>query len=443
MKNNFLRTLLIILAIVIGLSSSFLAGGLGASLWRNNPLRAAMGYDQPAACVTVEGETVVCECPACETSVCPALPVGQDAQNCLEYTSASTPSELKSLFDPFWESWELLHENFVDQPLDDTTLMRGAIQGMLAATGDKHTSYMDPDQFAAANADMEGEYTGIGAWIDITGDYVEVISPMKGSPAEEAGLKANDIVIGVNGQDMTGLPGDLVQKQILGPAGEEVTLTVRRGAETLDITITRRVIHVPVVDYEMLEGEIAYIALHTFNEQSTSQLRAALDDLLSQNPKGLVFDLRDNGGGFLVTAIEVASEFLQTDVVMYEEYGDGSQQAYEVMPGGRGTTIPMVVLINAGSASASEIVAGAIQDTGRAELVGVTSYGKGSVQNWISLRTEDGGVRITIARWLTPNGTQISGAGLTPDVVVEMTDEDYAEGRDPQLDAAVDLLLGN
>jgi carboxyl-terminal processing protease len=191
----------------------------------------------------------------------------------------------------------------------------------------------------------------------------------------------------------------------------------------------------------MREDGVGYIALYTFNELATDKLRAALKDLLSQKPKGIILDLRGNGGGYLVTSVEVTSEFLKDGVVLYEEYGDGSRDPYPVKKGGLATEIPLVVLIDQGSASASEITAGALQDYGRAKLVGMTSYGKGSVQNWIPLRTEPSGVRITIARWLTPNGNQIDGIGLTPDLVVEYTQEDYDAGLDPQLDAAVELLL--
>ena len=286
-----------------------------------------------------------------------------------------------------------------------------------------------------------GFFLGIGAWVNTGGDYVEIISPMKGSPAEAAGLQAQDLVIAINGEDMTGIPGDLVLKRILGPAGETIVLTIRRGEETFDVPITRALIQIPVVDYEMREDGIGYVALYTFNELATEKLRAALKDLLAQKPKGIVFDLRGNGGGYLVTAVEVTSEFLKDGVVLYEEYGDGTREPYPVEKGGRATEIPLVVLIDEGSASASEITAGALQDYGRAKLVGVTSYGKGSVQNWIPLRTEAGGVRITIARWLTPNGNHIDGIGLTPDLVVEFTEEDLEAKRDPQLDAAVELLL--
>jgi carboxyl-terminal processing protease len=378
-----------------------------------------------------------------ESTVAPTLPAQQSQAATTPIPAELTPTEQKDLFKPFWESWKLLHENYVDQPLDDLKLMRGAISGMLSATGDKHTSYMDPDQFKQANTSMEGEYEGIGAWVDTTGEYIQIVSPMKGSPAEAVGLKAKDIIVAIDGKDMTSTPGDLALKLILGKAGTEVKLTVLRDNQKLDFAITRAKITVPVVESKMLDNGIAYIALHTFNEQTMVQLRAALKEMLAQNPKGLVFDLRDNGGGYLNTAIEVVSQFVPDGVVMYEEYGDHTRDTYTAKPGGLATKINLAVLINEGSASASEITAGAIQDRGRGKLVGVTSYGKGSVQNWIPLTSEAGGVRITIARWLTPNGTQISGKGLTPDIEVKMTEEDYTNARDPQLDAAVKYLLVN
>jgi len=429
MENKVLRSCLLAVVIIALLGVTFFSGFAAGSLLPNNAIRQALGLeDKP-----------LLQAPSLPT-VQPGEPT-QEEQAPTQVFQATTDEELEELFQPFWESWDLLHENYVDQPLDDLALMRGAISGMLAATGDKHTSYMNPEQFEQANAEMSGEeYTGIGAWVNTTGEYIEVVSPMKNSPAEKAGLKAKDIVIAIDGEDMTGIPGDLALQKILGPAGEAVTLTIRRGEEILEFTIVREKITVPAVEYEMLEDDIAYIALNTFNELSTKQMRDALKELLPQNPKGLIFDLRNNGGGFLVTAIEITSEFISDGIVMYEEYGDGSRESYNAQPGGLATEIPLVVLINEGTASASEITAGAIQDYGRGTLIGVTSYGKGSVQNWIALKTERGGVRITIARWLTPNGNQINEVGLTPDIEVPYTKEDVDADRDPQLDAAIDFL---
>jgi carboxyl-terminal processing protease len=352
----------------------------------------------------------------------------------------ASPGEYEDLFAPFWETWDIIHEEFVDQPVDDLALMRGAIEGMLEALDDRHTSFMTPEEFRQANQSLEGEYEGIGAWVDITGNYVEIISPMRGSPADQAGLQPNDKVIAVDGEDMTDVPGDLVLQRILGPAGTDVTLTIERDLETFDVTITRANIVVPTAESEMLEDNIAYVALYNYGENTTQQLRNTLRDLLEQNPDGLIFDLRDNGGGFLKTAIEVVSEFIGEGVVMYEQYGDGQTLTYEAIPGGLATEIPLVVLVNEGTASASEITAGAIQDFGRAPLVGVTTYGKGSVQTWIALNDDAGGVRVTVARWLTPDGRQISEIGLEPEYIVEMTEEDYEQDRDPQLDKAIEVL---
>lgn len=431
MENKVLRSCLLVFGAIVLLGVTFFSGFAVGALFPTNAIRQALS---PANTPVFQATPFPTPLPE-EATLEPVAPT--------QVFQATTDEELQELFKPFWESWDLLHENFVDQPLDDMALMRGAISGMLAATGDKHTSYMNPEQFAQANAEMSGEeYTGIGAWVNTTGEYIEVVSPMKNSPAEKAGLKAKDIVIAINGEDMTGTPGDLALQKILGPAGEPVTLTIRRGEDILEFTIVREKITVPAVEYEMLEGDIAYIALNTFNELATDQVRAALKELLAQNPKGLIFDLRNNGGGFLVTAIEITSEFVSKGIVMYEEYGNGSRESYNAQPGGLATEIPLVVLINEGTASASEITAGAIQDYGRGTLIGVTSYGKGSVQNWIPLRTEAGGVRITIARWLTPNGNQINEVGLTPDIEVPYTQEDVDADRDPQLDAAINFLNG-
>jgi carboxyl-terminal processing protease len=360
--------------------------------------------------------------------------------------AGSTPVSREELFKPFWEAWDIVHAQFVDQPVNDTTLMRGAIDGMLASLGDKHTSYMDPQEFTQANMPLSGEYEGIGAWVDTTGEFLTVVSPMKDSPADKAGLKPGDQIIAVDGEDVTKTAPDLVLRKVLGPAGTQVKLSISRpveGAEpeSLEFTITRAKITLASVEYEMLDNNIAYVRLLTYGEKTTDELKNALTEVMKNKPAGLIFDLRDNGGGYLNTAIEVISQFVAPNkIAMYEKFGDGTVKTYYTSGKGLATDIPMVVLVNGGTASASEITAGAFQDFGRAKLVGETTYGKGSVQNWIPL-SDNGAVRVTIARWLTPKERLIHEIGITPDYVVPFTEEDAKAGKDPQLDKAIQLLL--
>ena len=354
----------------------------------------------------------------------------------------SPTGEMETLFAPFWETWKLVHEQYVDQPVNDLELMRGAIRGMLTSLGDKHTSYMDPTEYQQSTEPLAGEYEGIGAWVDTSGDYLTIISPIPNTPADKAGLKSGDKVIAVDGKDMTGTQPDLVLRQVKGPAGTKVKITIQREGEKkpLDFELVRSKIVIASVESKMLDGNIAYVKIVTFGDKTTAELKAALTDLMAKNPAGMVLDLRNNGGGYLTTAIEVVSQFVKEGVVMYEEYGDGTKNSFTAIPGGMATDIPLVVLVNEGTASASEITAGAIQDYLRGKLVGTVTYGKGSVQNWLPLNDNEGAVRITVARWLTPKERQINEKGLTPEFIVEITEEDVKAEKDPQLEKAVDLL---
>jgi carboxyl-terminal processing protease len=359
-------------------------------------------------------------------------------------SEAGSPAGEQTLFRPFWQAWGIVHQEFVDQPVDDTKLMEGAIRGMMAALGDAHSGYMDPTEYQQANIPLQGAYEGIGAWVDTEAEFLTIISPMQGSPAEKAGLQAGDQVIAVDGQDVTGIPAQLVVRRVMGPAGTSVVLTIRREgvAQPFDVRVTRQRISVPSVQSKMLDQGIGYIQLSSFGEETAGDLRRALSTLLAQKPAGLILDLRGNGGGYLASAVDVASEFIGDGVVLTERFGDGHQQVYRANGDGEALDIPLVVLINKGSASASEIVAGAIQDLGRGKLVGEQSFGKGSVQNWHALQDQAGAVRVTIARWFTPKGRSIEGNGLQPDVTVPLTDADVTAKRDPQLDKAVEILLG-
>ncbi len=408
--NKALKTIFIVVAVLFVGVTAF-AGGL------------AVGNLMPAALAH----------PLVKTD--PAEPTASPAQE------TATPQDVQTLFAPFWQAWNIVHEQYVDQPVDDVKLMEGAIRGMMEALGDKHSSYMDPVTYQAANSDLSGQYEGIGAYVDTGGEYLTITSPIPGSPADKAGLRPGDQIIKIDGEDMTGVDPEVARQHVLGPAGSTVHLTVERKGEAqpLEFDVKRDKIVIKSATGKMLDDKIAYVQVTTFGDNTTAELKSALKDVMAQNPRGIILDLRFNGGGYLQTAVEVASQFTGDGVVLYEQYGDGRKNTYDVLPGGMATDtkIPMVVLINEGSASASEIVAGALQDHGRAKLVGVTSYGKGSVQNWIPLDGDQGAVRVTIAKWLTPNGRQINEIGLTPDVYVAMTDADYQKSLDPQLDAAV------
>lgn len=378
-------------------------------------------------------------------------PTGQAPQNGSTQTpvpanKSGTPANMQDLFVPFWQSWNIVHDQYVNQPVDDQTLMQGAIRGMVQALGDPHSSYNDPVQTAQMSKSLQGDYEGIGAYVDITGQYLKITAPFPGSPAEKAGLKPNDLIIAVDGVDMTGVDGNLVLQKVLGPAGTNVVLTISRSGvdKPFDVTVTRAKVSAPSITSKMLDGNIGYISIGTFGEKTTDELTKALQTLMPQKPVGLIIDLRNNGGGYLQTAIEVLSQFIKSGDLMFEQFGDGNRKTYTALGHGLATDVPLVVLVNKGTASASEITAGAIQDYGRGKLVGETTYGKGSVQSVNPItdaRGADAGtVRVTIAHWLTPKERLIQGKGLTPDVEITLTDADIAANKDPQLDKAIEVM---
>ncbi len=356
-----------------------------------------------------------------------------------------TPADLQSEFAPFWQAWNLVHQNYVDQPVNDTAMIQGALKGMMSSLPTGLNYYETPEEYQTTQAQLNGtDYTGIGAWVDTSKAYLTVVSPMSGSPAEKAGLLPGDQITAIDGKDMTGITPEVVRTEVLGPEGTSITLTIlRQGVDKpFDVTITRAKITQPLVESRMLDNNIAYIHLFTFGDSAAQDVHNALQELLAQNPKGLILDLRYNTGGYVDQAISIASEFLPADkIVFYEKASDGTLTPHASLGNGIASSIPTVVLVNEWSASASEIVSGALQDYGRAKLVGVTTYGKGSEQIPVPLDNNQGLVGITIATWLTPNQRFIQGTGLTPDVVVEMTQADATAGKDLQLDAAVQLIL--
>ena len=352
-----------------------------------------------------------------------------------------SPEETQDLFRPFWETWEIVQNQFVDQPVDDLELMRGAIQGMLDSLGDSATGYMDPNEYFQANSQLEGEYEGIGVWVDADVEFLTVISTIPGSPAEEAGLLPGDEILEVDGEDMTGIDGNLVIRRVLGPAGTSVRLLIRRQdlLEPFEVEIVRQRILIPTLESDILEGNIVYIKLFGFGEKVSEEFHDALKTLITDDSVGVILDLRGNPGGLLNASVDVASEFLDGEIVLRERFAGERIEVHQATEGGLATEIPLVVLINGGSASASEIVAGAIQDHDRGILIGETSFGKGTVQNWIQLEDESGAVRVTIARWFTPGDRQIDEIGLEPDIEILHLDE--SNEIDLQLEKAIEILL--
>jgi carboxyl-terminal processing protease len=356
----------------------------------------------------------------------------------LGLTTTSIRPEDSDALSPLIEVWNLANDRFYEQPIDQEAAVQGAIDGMLATLDDPHTRYLPPAAESAARDAMEGEMEGIGVVVeDVDGD-ITVVSPFEGSPAEAAGLKAGDILRAADGVELTGMGLNAAAELIRGPAGSTVSLVVEREGATFTVGVVRAVIEIPSVRGEMLPEGIAYVRLSRFANNTTEDLEDTLEALFEEEPTGLILDLRGNPGGGLSTAVDVADQFLEEGIVLTERFGGGRDKVYRSGNGEIAEEIPMVVLIDEGSASASEVLAGALRDRERATLIGTTSYGKGTVQTWHAL-SNGGGVRITIARWLTPDGNWVDEGGLVPEETVTLpeADEPFA---DTQLNAAVEFL---
>jgi len=342
------------------------------------------------------------------------------------------------------EIWRILDREYIDpEALDPQKAIHGAASGLVSSLGDPYTAFVEPVAAAIINEDMSGSFEGIGASVEMVDGELTIVRLLPNSPAFKAGLKERDVVLEVDGVPLEGKSLMEAVSLIRGPKGTVVELLIRREGvpEPFLVSVTRDKVELETVESRMLEGGIAYLRLTEFNAVSADRVHEALDGLLKEAPSGLVFDLRGNPGGYLQMAVEVASEFLpKGSLVLQEVQRDRPTREYRVKRQGLATEIPLVVLVNRSSASASEIVAGAIRDNGRGVLVGEETFGKGSVQNTHTL--ENGAsLRVTIARWLLPSGRNLDGQGIEPDIKVPMTAEDVAEGRDPQLERAIQYLV--
>lgn len=346
-------------------------------------------------------------------------------------------------FSSFWKTWDLLVANY-DGEIDPKKLVEGATRGLVEAVGDPYTVFMSAEETKEFESDLSGSISGIGAEVGIKDEKVTIIAPIDDSPAQKAGLKSGDIVLSINGEDTSRMSlGEAVSK-IRGKEGTKVKLLVQRGSEKKEYEITRAKIQIQNVKWEIKNSNIGYIEIVQFDETSTSKFKEAINDLVSKNIKGLIVDVRNNPGGLLDSSIMISSELIKEGVIVLEKNKEGNiKEAFKATGTGKLTDpkIPVVVLINGGSASASEIFAGAIQDKKRGTLIGEKTFGKGSVQQ-IEEVGKGASLRLTIAHWFTPENRNIDKQGLLPDIEVKLSEEDIKNEKDSQLEKAIEIIKG-
>ncbi|MDP2918097.1 MAG: S41 family peptidase [bacterium] len=345
-------------------------------------------------------------------------------------------------FDLFWQVWNVVEEKFTNGSLDRQKMIYGAISGMVKSLGDPYTAFMTPSEAAEFDQEMEGKFEGIGAEIGIRNDRLTIVAPLDGSPAKQAGLKARDIILKIDDQETFEMNLLEAISLIRGAKGTEVILKIMREGiqDAFEVKITRAEIIVASVKWSIRDDKIAVVEVSRFGEDTEEKFQQAVVEILLAAPDGLILDLRNNPGGYLETAVDLASEFIpKKEVVAMEEFSGGKRDKFFSRGPSRLAGIPTMVLVNEGSASASEILAGSLQDYNLAKLVGKKTFGKGSVQE-LEQFSDGSEARITIAKWLTPLGRYIHEKGIDPDFEVDLTSEDTNAGRDPQLDKAVEML---
>lgn len=360
----------------------------------------------------------------------------------------STSSVSNLDMNTFWTVWKTLNDKFVytqknAKVINDQDKLYGAIKGLTAAYGDPYTVFFPPDDSKAFANDISGNFEGVGMELGIKNGNLVVVSPLKNTPAYNAGVKAGDILVTIDGKDTTDMSVDNAVKLIRGKAGTDVKIKFARGdkATPVELKITRGVINVPTVDTE-IKGDIFVIKLYNFYANAADLFRGALREFAQSGKNKLIVDLRGNPGGYLDAAVDMASWFLPLGKTIVKEDFDGKQDQQIYRSKGYdafNSNLRMLIIVNEGSASASEIFSGAMQEQGVAKLVGTQTFGKGCVQELLPI-TADTSLKVTVAKWLTPTGRSISDGGLTPDYVVKITEQDLKDGKDPQMEKALELL---
>ncbi len=344
----------------------------------------------------------------------------------------------------FWEVWRKMESDFLKkEKIDYQGMVYGAIRGMLATLEDPYTTFFNPQEAEEFEEELSGEYQGVGMMIDIKKDELTVISPLVERPAQSSGIRSGDKIFKIDGTFTRDISIEEAVKLIRGPKDTKVKLLIQREGwqDPQEFEIKREVIKIPTLKWELKEDNIALIEIYQFNKILSSEFEKESIEILNSPAQKIILDLRNNPGGYLEVAQKIAGWFLEKgEVVVWQDSGEGKErEVYKSKGPARFSQYPTVVLINEGSASGAEILAGALRDNRQVQLIGKKSFGKGSVQEQVFL-SDNSSMKITIANWLTPNGTSIDEAGLTPDVEVEMTDEDWEEDRDPQLKKAIEII---
>lgn len=359
----------------------------------------------------------------------------------LTNTSSGQPTAVD--FGTFWQTWQSIDENYLkSKDISSQDRVYGAIGGLVNSLGDPYSLFLSPKKNEKFQEDIQGNFGGIGAEIGVKKNQLMVVAPLKDTPASRAGLKAGDKILKINSTSTDGMAVDEAVQLIRGPEKSEVTLTILRDGwdQSKDFKITRGIIVVPTLDYSMKDGGIAYVQLYSFNANAEQLFYQAAVKALSGGARGMILDLRDDPGGYLDVAVNLAGWFLPRGTLVVKEEGrEGILQEFKAAGNAALVKFPVVVLINGGSASASEILAGALRDDRGIKLIGEKSFGKGTVQELIPLRN-DSYLKLTIAHWVLPSGKILENGGLDPDIEVKITDDDIKNKRDPQLDKAIEVI---